>query len=115
MSGALMALLTPALTSGGPVGILISPDPSYDSRIGSGSLTSSAVTGTAIGGTAPYTYAWTYVSGSSYTINSPASAATTFTTNLSATQLKSGVYRCTVTDAFLSTASADVTVELESL
>lgn len=94
--------------------ISISPSSLYNSRSGSGSLTSSTATGTASGGTGPYTYAWTYVSGNSYTINSPSSASTTFTTSLTAGQLKSGVYRCTVTDSLSATASATITVEMES-
>ena len=98
-----------------PLSISISPSSLYNSRSGGGPLTSSPATGTGSGGTGPYTYAWTYVSGSSYTINSPASATTTFTTNLIAGQFKSGVYRCTVTDSLSATASATITVEMESI
>lgn len=97
-----------------PLSISISPSSLYDTRIGGGSLTSSPATGTGAGGTAPYTYAWTYVSGNSYTIDSPGLATTTFTTSLTAGQLKSGVYRCTVTDSLSATASATITVEMES-
>lgn len=98
-----------------PLSISISPSSLYNSRSGGGSLTSSPATGTGSGGTAPYTYAWTYVSGNSYTINSPSSASTTFTTSLTAGQLKSGVYRCTVTDSLSATASDTITVEMESI
>lgn len=116
MGGVLLGLLASSTqAASSPLGIIISPDPSYDFRVGAGNLTSSAVTGSASGGAGGYTYAWTYISGSSYTINAPSSAATTFTTTLSASQLKSGVYRCTVTDSLSATASADVTVELESV
>ena len=97
-----------------PLSISISPSSLYNSRTGNGSLTSSPATGTGSGGTGPYTYAWTYVSGNSYTINSPSSATTTFTTSLIAGQLKSGVYRCTVTDSLSATASATITVDMES-
>lgn len=97
-----------------PLSISISPSSLYNSRLGSGSLTSPPATGTGSGGTGPYTYAWTYVSGSSFTINSPGLASTTFTTSLTAGQLKSGVYRCTVTDSLSATASATITVDLES-
>lgn len=97
-----------------PLSVSISPSSLYNSRTGNGSLTSSPATGTGSGGTGPYTYAWTYVSGNSYTINSPSSATTTFTTSLTAGQLKSGVYRCTVTDSLSATASATITVDMES-
>lgn len=97
-----------------PLSISISPSSLYDSRTGGGSLTSSPATGTGSGGTGPYTYAWTYVSGNSFTINSPSSATTTFTTSLIAGQLKSGVYRCTVTDSLSATASATIDVDMES-
>lgn len=91
------------------------PSDVYASRVGAGSLTSGASSGTATGGTAPYSYAWTYVSGDSYTINSPTSSSTTFRTILIANEPKIGVYRLTVTDAAAATVSADVTVEMESL
>lgn len=94
--------------------ITISPSSLYTSRSGGGSATSAAATGSGSGGAGGYTYAWTYVSGSSYTINSPSSAATTFTTTLLAGAFKSGVYRCTVTSGGV-TATADITVEFESI
>lgn len=84
-------------------------------RSGGGSLTSSVSAGVASGGTAPYSYAWTYVSGDVFTINSPSSNSTTFTTTLIAGQTKTGVYRLTVTDSVAATVSATVTIELEAL
>lgn len=93
--------------------ITISPSSLYTSRSGGGSATSAAATGLGSGGAGGYTYAWTYVSGSSYTINSPSSAATTFTTTLIAGAYKTGVYRCTVTSGGV-TATADIQVDFES-
>jgi hypothetical protein len=95
--------------------ISVSPSSTYNTRVGAGSLTSDPVTGTASGGAGGYTYAWTRVSGDVFTINSPTSATTTFTTSLAANIFKSGVYRCTVTDSLSNTASGTVTVELESV
>jgi hypothetical protein len=112
MSGIQMALLGAA---GTPLSISISPaSPMTNTRVGNGSLTSSTATGTGAGGSGGYTYAWTYVSGDSYTINSPSSAATTFTTSLIVGIPKSGVYRCTVTDSSSATANATITVNMEA-
>ena len=93
--------------------ISISPGNVYTSRSGGGSATSNTVTATASGGAGGYTYAWTYVSGNSYTINSSTSASTTFTTTLVSGAYKTGVYRCTVTSGG-ATVSADITVDFES-
>lgn len=115
MSGAVFAALAGGYAAE-PLSISISPaSPMYNSRSGGGSLTSSAATGTAAGGAGGYSYAWTHVSGSNYTINSPSSASTTFTTTLTGSQFKSGVYRCTVTDSLSATASADITIEMEAI
>ena len=93
--------------------ISISPGSLYTIISGGGSATSSSATATASGGAGGYTYAWTRVSGDSYTINSSTSASTTFTTTLSNGQFKSGIYRCTVTSGSV-TASADIQVDFES-
>jgi hypothetical protein len=75
--------------------------------------TTSSVTVSVTNGRAPFTYAWSYVSGSGATVNSPTSATTTFTRDAAGspggTQYV-GVYRCTVTDATGRTATNDVTV-----
>lgn len=79
------------------------------------SVTSDSVTMTPTGGTAPYTHAWTLVSGSSAVlVDSPTSATTTFTGNVAKNGPgKSAVYRDTVTDALGATANATVSVFLE--
>jgi hypothetical protein len=112
MSGIQMALL--GAVSSVPLSVSISPTSLANLRTGAGSLTSDPATGTGAGGSGGYTYAWTYVSGDSYTINSASSATTTFTTTLAAEQLKTGTYRCTVTDSASNTASSTIVVELEA-
>ena len=112
MSGIQMALMG---SLGLPLSITISPASLYNTRSGPGSLTSAPATGVAVGGSGGYSYAWTYESGDSFTINSPASATTTFTTLLLPTTLYTGVYRCTVTDSSSNTASQTITVQLESV
>lgn len=94
---------------------LIAPVDVDGTRSGAGSVTSSATAASVIGGVPAYTYAWTYISGNSFTINSPAAASTTFTTVLPAGVLRSGVYRLTVTDSLAASIFADITVTLESL
>lgn len=79
-----------------------------------GLATTNSVTVTPAGGSAPYTYAWTFVSGDSVTVNSPASATTSFSTTLAPEDETSSVYRCTVTDDNGTTATVDVIVNLAS-
>lgn len=71
---------------------------------GNVTVTTDTVTITPSGGVGPYTYSWAYVSGSTFTVNSPSSAATSFTKTAAAPTIDgnfnrfTGVYRCTVTD-----------------
>lgn len=113
-SGAI-TLTTDFYNKSNTLAITISPASTYTTRTGSGSLTSSTSTGSASGGAGGYTYAWTYVSGDSFTINTSSTAATTFTTSLGVNVYKSGTYRCTVTDSVSATAYADTLIELESI
>lgn len=64
------------------------------------------------GGTPPYTYAWTFVSGTTFTINNPTSQGTGFTRTANPPQNSpvSGVYRITVTDALSATAFKNINV-----
>lgn len=79
---------------------------------GVGTQTTNAVTATPSGGTGPYTYAWTYVSGDTFTVNSPAAASTTFSRSLAVDDTFAGEYRVTVTDSLAATASAVVAVSI---
>lgn len=73
-------------------------------------VTSESVTVTPTGGVAPFTYAWTKLSGSG-SINSPTTATTTFNANVPDGDSLIGNYRCTATDAIGSFATADCDVE----
>jgi hypothetical protein len=77
----------------------------YDTRLGAGTqvvTVPSFTAGTVSGGTTPYSYLWEYVSGDTFTINSPATAATTasipITVGIGQSVTKIGVYRCRITD-----------------
>jgi len=77
---------------------------------GAGGATTASTTVTPTGGTGPYTYAWALVSGDMFTVNNPTAATTSFTTTLTTGQDKGAVYRCTVTDSLLATATCTVSV-----
>lgn len=78
-----------------------------------GSMTTDTTIVTPTGGTGPYTYAWTLISydaGVPPTATSPATASTEFTqTGIGPADAFSAVWSCTVTDANLNTAAANVT------
>lgn len=80
---------------------------------GSTSATSAAATVTATGGTPPYSYAWTRISGSTdISATSASAASTTFdVVSMSDGATKSAIFRCTVTDDVAATATIDVSVE----
>ena len=66
---------------------------------GHGSVTSSSAAATVTGGTAPYTYAWSRVSGDlSITIDTPTGSSTTFTADVYNAAPKDGLFKLTVTD-----------------
>lgn len=74
--------------------------------------TSELVTVTAVGGTGPYTYAWTRLSGSAAVFaDSSTDASTTFSASICFGS-RSAVFRCTVTDSLSATAAVDVSVIL---
>jgi hypothetical protein len=77
-------------------------------------LTTAPTTATASGGTAPYTYAWTWINGGTgITIDSPTSASTTFSgTHVSDGTVLSGTALITVTDNVSDTATYVVVVQL---
>jgi hypothetical protein len=92
-----------------------SASPTSESASGaSASEVTGSSTVSASGGLGPYTYSWGWISGGAgITIGSPTSATTNFTAgSLASGQTVSGTARCTVTDSFGQTATADVTVSL---
>jgi len=95
-----------------------SASPTYLYKSGStASQTTASVTVTPSGGVSPYTYAWTLLSGSTLTVNSPSAATTTFSkTGMISGDSYDATYRCTVTDSTSGTpltATADVPVTIE--
>lgn len=82
---------------------------------GGAPVTTNPVTGTASGGAGGYTYAWSYISGDLFTIDSPTSATTTFTYAPEFVQAYVGTYRLTVTDAAGATTFQNMTVTFNGL
>lgn len=104
--------------SGGSLYATISPTSLTGYRAGAGSVATgdgsgvATVTVTASGGTGPYSYAWAKVSGETLTVDMPTAATTSFSTSVSTGQLKTSVYRCTVTDSAGSPATYTVDVSI---
>lgn len=77
------------------------------------SATTPTVTATAAGGTSPYSYSWSFVSGDNgIIINSASAATTTFSGTPGVNNSLSATYLCTVTDDLSETATVSVTVTL---
>lgn len=71
-----------------------------------GTATTDAITFTANGGTGPYTWAYTLVSGDTFTVTSPAASSTTFSANIVGIgNSKSATYTVTATDSLSATAT----------
>ena len=75
-------------------------------------ITSGIATATPTGGTAPYTYAWTKVSGDTMTVTNSTSASTAFRASVGPGDSRSATYRCTVTDKNGLSAQDTVSITL---
>lgn len=76
-----------------------SASPSSISATGTGAITSGSTTVTASGGTGPYTYAWSRISGATIAITSPSSASTTFSATPGAGMDVFATMQCLITDS----------------
>lgn len=79
-----------------------------------GTLTTNTVTVTPSGGLAPYTYAWTRISGdTSTTCNSPSSASTNWSATVGAVNPdRNSTWRCRVTDSASQIFDVNVSVSI---
>ena len=99
-----------AVSSGSAERIFHKKEPPFDNVV---TLTTSPAVVTASGGTPPYTYQWTRISGDNRaSCDSPTSYYTTWTANLYRNTTSSSVWRCTVKDSIGNTVYVDAPVEL---
>lgn len=108
-------------TGGGPLAITLSPSGSISGTTSTGMAPKTGIcTANVTGGTPPYTFSWTYSSGSINIIAmSPASPATKFQDpsldSTGAPGTDTGAWHCTVTDSVSATvSSADIAITLTS-
>jgi hypothetical protein len=72
-------------------------------------VTTAAVTLTINGGTGPYSYAWTKLSGDAITAVSPTAASTQFRgAAMNVDEVRTAAFRCTVTDSLGATAQTAI-------
>ena len=94
--------------------LTISPPSAVGNVLGSGFAVTLPVTALPAGGRGPFTYQWTFVSGTQGALSSPLPASTTFSLFLTSGSNASAVYNCAVTDSLGSLASANVSVVFQS-
>lgn len=75
---------------------------------------SDTVTAIPSGGLGPYTYAWTIIAGTGFTVTAPSNASTSFSATVNSPGGKTGTARCTCTDSFGTTATVDVPIQLQN-
>lgn len=91
--------------------VSISPTSAYG--LGTGTPSTNNVTAAVSGGTAPYTYSWTRVSGDVFTTSNPTAATTHWSIAVGINDIKTAVYKCTVTDNLGVTGFDTVGVEVD--
>lgn len=82
-----------------PMNVSLSTTDVYGYRSGSGTGVTNVTTATVSGGVAPYTYAWTYVSGdNTMSATVPTGVTTAFSASLSVNQEKDAVWQVVAID-----------------
>lgn len=95
-----------------PLVVSLSSTEAAGGRHGAGICFTGTIDATALGGVAPYTYAWSYVSGDTGIAAIPSNGpSTVFRATLATNETKFGVWKLIVTDT-LGTVSAPVFVNI---
>lgn len=98
-------------TNAQPLQVTITPSSIFDAAINC-PITTVPATANVVGGTPPYSYSWTKLSGLvPVNINSPTNQSTTFSRTQSG--FSSGTVQCEVTDADSAVVTDSISVSLE--
>ncbi|NRA41704.1 MAG: hypothetical protein HRU21_05265 [Pseudomonadales bacterium] len=92
-----------------PLSVTITPSETFGRSSTNGFVVTAPVSATPSGGRGPFSYEWSFVSGSQGAITSPLTASTAFSLFLPEGASAEAVYRCTVTDNLGTVATSDVT------
>lgn len=101
------AFVLPMSVNQSPSGTIVT-DKIFDLEL----VISQSVTAVVSGGLAPFTYAWTILSGAGVYAASPSMATTTLRKVMDLGQSVSGTARCTVTDSLGTTVTTDIPFNL---
>lgn len=118
MSGALLGLTGSSISSGFSA-TLTDTSVHGSSRYVGTVQTIDSTTCTPVNGTAPYSYAWSYVSGDTEIYaNLPTSATTRFSAYFPSSDIYTAVWKCTVTDSAANVVDSNtvsITLSLATL
>lgn len=91
----------------------VTPGSAYGSHFGPGTAGTNTVTVSVSGGTPPYSHSWAKFSGDTFTVTIPSAATTSFTANVGYGEVKTAIYRDTVSDSAGRSFTIDVEVSVE--
>ena len=109
-----MAAAVAAMSSGPPFTSVSDSGDVFSSGLIGPNITAGPCSATPVGGTAPFTYSWSKVSGGAIGADSSSSSSTTFTaTAMGGGENRNALFKCTVTDVFgVVKATRNITVDI---
>jgi hypothetical protein len=100
------------MRGGAPLSVSAPNVEEFQGGFASAGTVTGSTTATVTGGTSPFTFAWTRLSGDFPTISSASAQNPTFSALVGDGAPNSSTWRVTVTDANSNTATADISVDL---